>query len=286
MPHSEFRGLPYDAQADKIRRGRAMLEEITGQPVVTFVPPWNTYDADTLQALTDNGMRCLSANRYGSAPEAGSLCLLPITVELFDLESAVAAARAQPSGDPVIGVLMHPYDFRESGDERARADLPGLGRKLQWLATQTDVTVAPVSVLASDRARFSSQRYAANQPLRLEDLMPPFVGRVGDLPFYPDARAALAVQRRRALVTAGVHLFAALAGLLGGWLAGRSLLPDHTLLATALFGAAGAGFAAIGLRALLRGEIFFRPMLLLGLSGGGLLGGALALLFPDGAGQP
>src|SRR5688572_654969 len=67
MPHSEFRGLEYSAQADKIAAGKAVLEQAVGHPVKTFVPPWNTYDENTLAALKSSGLECLSANRYGAA---------------------------------------------------------------------------------------------------------------------------------------------------------------------------------------------------------------------------
>jgi hypothetical protein len=97
MPHSEFRGDSYAVQAEKIGHGKAMLEEITGRPVLSFVPPWNTYDERHPEGTARHmASSCLSANRYGPLVSTiETMRFLPITVELPDLESAVAAARAR-----------------------------------------------------------------------------------------------------------------------------------------------------------------------------------------------
>ena len=173
--------------------------------MLSFVPPWNTYDQDTLKALDDNGLRCLSANRYGPVIDTiDAIRFLPITVELTDLESAVEAARSCADDDPVIGVLMHPYDFRESRDERAQVDLPELDRKLAWLKEQSGVTVASVTALAVDSPAFDIARYASNQPLAQEQLVPPFIRGVADTPYYASTTGAAAA-RRSGLSPASAH---------------------------------------------------------------------------------
>jgi len=63
--YSEFAGLKYEEQVQKIKKGKEFLEQKLGMPVLTFVPPWNSYDVDTLRALEQTGFQCLSSNRQG-----------------------------------------------------------------------------------------------------------------------------------------------------------------------------------------------------------------------------
>jgi peptidoglycan/xylan/chitin deacetylase (PgdA/CDA1 family) len=277
MPHSEFRGIAHAEQAEMIRQGKAMLEDIIGRPVLSFVPPWNTYDENTLQALHDNGLGCLSANRYG--PLIGtiqSMRFLPITVELPDLESAVEAARNSGDADPVIGVLMHPYDFRESGDPRAQVDLAALDGKLAWLRQQADVTVASVTALATGSTAFDIRRYAANQPLAHEQLVPPFIPGVADTPWYASTVGAESARQRRLLGSIGTYLLVLICGLASGLLLqqiARDIHPAGAEVALALILLALAGLVW---RTCRQPHLHFRPMLLISLLAGCGLGAAIA----------
>ena len=49
----EFLGLPKAEAIDRIRRGRALIEDVTGQPVAGFVAPAWLYGREALDALTD-----------------------------------------------------------------------------------------------------------------------------------------------------------------------------------------------------------------------------------------
>lgn len=57
---SEFGGVPADEQAARIARGKDILEACTGLTPRTFVPPFNTYDANTTAALRANGIETIS----------------------------------------------------------------------------------------------------------------------------------------------------------------------------------------------------------------------------------
>lgn len=279
MPHSEFRGIGYIEQSEKIKRGKAMLEEIITRPVLGFVPPWNTYDENTMKALHDNGISCLSANRYGPLiGTIGTMRFLPITVELADLESAVEAARVSGDDDPVIGVLMHPYDFRESGDPRAQVDLAGLDSKLAWLKQQADVAVASITALATSSPVFDIRRYAGNQPLAQEQLVPPFIRSVADTPYYASTTGAESARRRRLAGSIGTYLLATMAGAVAGLLVKQIAQSIHP---------AGAGTAVVLILLALGGlawrtsrqpRVYFRPMLLISLLAGCGLGTVIGIV--------
>jgi hypothetical protein len=260
MPHSEFRGLEYSAQADKIAAGKALLEQAVGHPVKTFVPPWNTYDENTLAALKNSGLQCLSANRYGAAIRSEKLLrFLPITTELPELEAAVAAARRSNDEDPIVGVLMHPYDFKESSDSRAQLDLDELDRKLAWVRSQGDLKVASVTELSTQEPPLDIARYVANQPLRHEQLVPPFVRGVASTPYYSSTAGALGARRVRLASSAFAYLLAAAAGGVLG--SSVSLTSSNRLVASMAPWIVVLGVLAVALRAGKNGRLYFWSML-------------------------
>lgn len=55
--YSEFAGLPYQEQADKIIKGQTYLEKIFGFKPESFIFPWNTYDATSLKILRQHGFK-------------------------------------------------------------------------------------------------------------------------------------------------------------------------------------------------------------------------------------
>lgn len=56
---SEFAGLPYRVQLDKIQRGQAILKS-HGISTTIFMAPGHTYDKRTLRALRKSGFTCVS----------------------------------------------------------------------------------------------------------------------------------------------------------------------------------------------------------------------------------
>lgn len=57
---SEFAGLPYRTQRQRIRKGTENVTRCTGERPTTFVPPYDTYDNATIRALDANGYRTIS----------------------------------------------------------------------------------------------------------------------------------------------------------------------------------------------------------------------------------
>lgn len=251
-PHSEFVGLELEEQATKIRNGKAMLERLTGSNTGVFVPPWNAYDQGTLVALEREGLTCLSANRFGPARD-NALRYLPITTDLAEMREAVVAAGNSGDPNPIVGVLMHAYDFKESGDSRAFTSYQAFDEELRWLLAQPAARIVPLSKLASENGSLGYRRYRANQPGWLENLLPPFVKSVSQTPFYKSEEKARRANLRRAVATGLTYL--AIAGL--GWAVERTA--EATLeLSPALFAAALTGTLVV--RAVAQRRVYFRTM--------------------------
>jgi len=150
---TEFRGMSLAEQRDRIARGKAHLEGMLGVRVSTFVPPWNTYDLNTVQALEDMHFSCLSSsiNPRRPAERVGSLAYLPASATLSRVRKAVAQARRLRGFDPIIVVLFHDFSFVELGKGKSTFGLQDLRSLLGWLKDQDDLRILPMeeAILAS-----------------------------------------------------------------------------------------------------------------------------------------
>ena len=277
-PHSEFVGLTVQEQIAKIQSGLQLFRHPVNVDASVFVPPWNNYDDGTLEALSQQGLACISANRYGLCRE-GSLRFAPITTDIKGLRQAIVSARDSRDTDLIIGVLLHPYDFEESGDPRAEMSCRAFDGELRWLAQQPDVTVVSVSTLSQNHT-LGAARYRANQPLWFESVFPPFVRTTNSTPFFRSERGARRIKAWRTLTTVAVYVAATLAGVAIGHLAWAWLERPATILITA--GKAVAGMLVLGLliRTAVRRELYFRTMLALLLLCGVLISGCSPTSIP------
>lgn len=217
-PHSEFRGLSVERQLEKLRQGRRLLEDVIARPVTTFVPPWNTYDEATLRALANCGFNCISANRFGSVPgRSGSLSFLPITADILDLKIAIAGAQQSDDDEAVVGVLLHPYDFLESNDERGRLTLQDMDALLGWLRAQSNLEVSSLSEMLAQSRDLSRSRFLANRPPNVDDIRPPCIPPVAEILYYMSAAKATRRKRRRTASILAIHLGGTALGALVGW---------------------------------------------------------------------
>ena len=151
-PHgrpSEFAGLALADQIDLIARGLLRLKEVFGERISGFVPPWNSFDAATLSALEKLGFRYLSGGWEAPLTYRGKMAILPRTCTLANLEAAVREARRARLPSPVIIVVMHHYDFSESGDAKASIDVPAFDRLMRWLTQEPDIEILPLWKIAS-----------------------------------------------------------------------------------------------------------------------------------------
>lgn len=261
---SEFRGLSVEQQTAILLRGKRHLGDALGVEPTVFVPPWNTYDDATLEALTRAGFNGLSANRYSPISHQGEgLGYAPMTIEIGALRRAVDVAAASQDSDPVVGVMLHPYDFHESGDNRSVMSLADFEKELVWLAGQKGVRVLSISALIASSPDMNAKRFAANKPSVLETVFPGFIPKVFSDPVYRSAAAALRLQSGRHLQLLVFLLLVALAGGVGGSLISLALADvSGVLLGAVLLGILlVTGFLIV--RAIRLKEIYSRALTLI-----------------------
>ena len=155
---SGLKGLAYDGQKEKIRQGRQYLETILATQIDTFIPPWNAYDLNTIDALEKEGFKTLSAGISGVVKESSSLKFLPQTCNILELKNTVELVRRIPETQPLIVALFHPHEFVEVNDEDGILSYPEFRKILDWLISQKDIRVMTINQATKIIEDLSPQR--------------------------------------------------------------------------------------------------------------------------------
>lgn len=148
-PPSEFRGVSEMEQVNMLQRGLAHMHTLFAEKQYGFVPPWNSFDKGTLQALAHLGFGYVSAGWEVECDRDTRMAILPRTCHLPDARQAVEEARRYRHLSPMVIVVMHHDDFAESGAETPISSLEEFQQLLAWFGAQTDVVVQPLRQLAA-----------------------------------------------------------------------------------------------------------------------------------------
>lgn len=267
---TEFSGVPYATQRQRLSQGRGLLEERTGATIHTFIPPWNSYDRATLTALAELGFRTLSAGRTGELDLRSELAFLPATARLADLRATAELGRSEGSGPIPIVVLFHDYDFVERDQRWGQLSFQEFATTLEWVAVQDDIGVVTIDQMARELPDLTASRYASfaayhDSPLRR--LLPSgWPGSLEDtLGAYLSEARILALRRRRTLRAAGLFVPAAAGSALAGIFVGGALLRFGPAWSVSAARYLGTGMLAVVLVLALRRDrkLYFRGLLAL-----------------------
>jgi peptidoglycan/xylan/chitin deacetylase (PgdA/CDA1 family) len=147
---SEFSEQPYDKQLDRIARGKRHLEYMLDRRVMSFVPPWNTYDGQTIRAAKALRFQVFSPGGPDTAMQAkyNILCLgccqSPAT-----LKQRVDEARKSAGRHPVVTALFHSYQIRDYNKDLGEFTFAELESILDWINDQHDLRCMTLSRAAT-----------------------------------------------------------------------------------------------------------------------------------------
>lgn len=130
--NSEFFGLKYESQFSKIAKGKYFLEKNLQEEITIFIPPWNSYDLNTIRALEEQNFKYISANGSGNTYNSSSLNYLPTTCTLNQLHETVKFAREHIEAEPIILVMFHQYELENINE---------LKNAFEWIELQGDINV-------------------------------------------------------------------------------------------------------------------------------------------------
>jgi len=174
---TEFSGLSYEKQMKKIVKGKKLLEDELNTKITIFIPPWNSYDMNTLQCLERIDFNCISADLRGVSEESFHLRFLPATTTIHELRQAVNSAIQSSDPQPVIVVLFHAYEFFEMGGDRDVFTYQEFSDLLSWITSQKNIHVSSMSELIKEND-FDATRFQENREFHtIIQLIPPFLSR-------------------------------------------------------------------------------------------------------------
>jgi peptidoglycan/xylan/chitin deacetylase (PgdA/CDA1 family) len=163
---SEFANLVFEEQVKRLSTGKEFLQHVTGAPVRTFIPPWNTYDTNTLSAMEETGFSTLSANKKGLVLSGSNINYLPTSCGLTELKDAVRAARKSSDNQPLVVVLLHDYDFLDINPQTGEITFQDFTNLMDWVSAQEDLRILSISQagewiedLGADRAKRTKRIY-------------------------------------------------------------------------------------------------------------------------------
>lgn len=139
--YTEFLGLDYNIQKERIAKGKKYLEELLETPITIFIPPWNSYDSNTLLILERLEFVTISADVEGYADKSSTLKFLPTTCFISQLRDKVELARRISEIQPIIVALIHPYYFIEADSQRGGLRYQDFEGLIKWITSQRDVRV-------------------------------------------------------------------------------------------------------------------------------------------------
>jgi len=282
-PWTEFATLPYEQQQRKIVEGKQSLEAVLPGPPVSFVPPFNSYDANTLKVLEEQGFRILSAGGLEVPEGRWALKFLPATCELRLGHVRDAASEARRSGDaaPIVVVMCHPHDFLEINRQTGVMKLNAFGELLDWLAGQDDVRVCTLAEAVAQSGRELSpdhyRNYCAVRPDKPYHLLPSMLeSGCANVHFYPSPETLGGIESARVMRLVGLYGAIAIVGLM---LAYVVLGPLPQLNTLAAYGGlvVAAGLAALVFR---DQEVYFVGAAVVAVAAGACLGAWVRYLAP------
>jgi len=110
ISYGEFGNLNKDEQTRRLQKGKTVLDSIFNIKVLTFIPPWNAYDNNTLEVIEKNGMKGISSAICIGQPWSNShISYFPETIEDFGLLMPTLVNNRNRNG--VIVVMFHHYTF-------------------------------------------------------------------------------------------------------------------------------------------------------------------------------
>lgn len=176
---SEMAGLPLDLQIRLLTRARDAMNDSLHTDISTFIPPFNTFDNNTLKALQHTGFRLVSAGRAESTHKLSALNYLPGGPYPQKIRQTIKAGLSSKQSKGLLVISSHAYDFSDSGQslpkfrvagtktEQGQISLKQFFLDLAWLKQQNGVEFTTIDQLLDQGEDLSQTRLDAN--LRWQD---------------------------------------------------------------------------------------------------------------------
>ena len=165
---TELAGRPAAEQQLDIEKGRALLSAAGMPDVSVFIPPHNTFDQSTLDALSAAGFRAMSAGATLHGARTGDgFAFVPSLTGLWGVTDAPGLSH-NIRDIAFFVVLFHNYNLKERGDPRFDMSLRELEMLLERLKREPNISFLTISqAIAAAPEQFSMNTFRAHSVHRL-----------------------------------------------------------------------------------------------------------------------
>jgi len=137
---SEFLDDPYEKQFERMVRGKRHLERVLDSSVVSFVPPWNTYDEQTVRVAKTLGFRVFSPGGPDAALQAKyHMPFVGCCQSLTTLKQRIGDARKSADPRPLVPGLFHIFQISDYNKQYGEFTFAELESLLDWVKDQRDI---------------------------------------------------------------------------------------------------------------------------------------------------
>jgi len=277
---SEFRGLSYPDQLNRIEKGKKYVEDKLGRNIDIFIPPFNIYDRNTLKVVENLGFLTFSAGLYSTSDKNSGLNILPATADLSDLRSTLEDVMRSSFSSCVVVVLFHPYDFREIDKDRGMLSYQQFQGLLEWVSGQKDVVVVLLDEIAT-ADDFNAALFAKNRSYyRSKRLLFPAVVKHLKLinGAYLSSSTISRLQPRTWLILLACSLVFLLVGISSALVFRKYVLAGHPKMAFFVYGFSWLVLLLFGFYSFRDGALSHKGLTGLLIIIGGILGLTLQIL--------
>ena len=129
---SEFRGISEEKQIFMISSGRDFLDSVFMTNVLTFIPPWNNYDYNTIKVLSDQEFKNISADNLRIFEQPYNFNYVPYTALITDFDEILERNRLPLRNNRAcVVVMLHDYDFAEINKGNAIISIQAFNKILE-----------------------------------------------------------------------------------------------------------------------------------------------------------
>ena len=148
---SEFQGRPYEEQLHLLNAGKNLLDEIFRVRKRGFVPPWNTFDNNTVLAANQLDFNFISAGwEIPNINKPEKIKLIPRTGQVSELIKDAKRFKPYSAISPIIVSVIHHYDFVESNEDGAKFDLKGFEEIIKSITSMKHIKVSSLESIANN----------------------------------------------------------------------------------------------------------------------------------------
>lgn len=111
--NGEFGNVPFEEQYRRIKIGKQFLDSVFQQHTVTFIPPWNAYDENTLNVMDKLGMTVISSSLAINQPYSSkTVNYFPHT--LGSPRGLISTIEENKTSKGIIILMFHSYDMNSN----------------------------------------------------------------------------------------------------------------------------------------------------------------------------